>query len=547
MKIIIIGSVAAGTSVAAKARRNDENAEITLYNADYDISYSICGIPYFLGGEVDEVDTLTPRSAPWFKVRYNVDIHTRHEVTSIDPEKKTVTVKDLGTNEIKEDNYDTLVFATGASPTTPAITGVDQDHVFHVRTIQHAIAIDKYLNAKKPKKATIIGAGFIGLEMAEQLSHKGLEVTIIQRGNQIMPHLDKDMAIRVEEHLRKQNVTLLLNEEAASISEKTVETKNGNVIDSDIVFLATGVKPNTSLAEDIGVELGSCGAIKVNNRMQTSLPDIYAVGDVAESFSIVTGKSIYRPLGSTANKMGRIAGDVITGGDLEHRGILGTGILRVFDLAVGYTGLSEKEAVAEGYDVEVLHNIKPSRADYLGGKELVIKAIADRETSRILGVQIVGQDGVDKRLDVFVTAISFKAKAEDLFHLDLAYAPPFSTTKDPVMYTGMALQNAIDKKNKLITPQEIIDRIDSGEALQIIDTRATKQYEAAHVDGAINIPLAKLREEAKGLDTNIPTVTYCNKGVTGNAAQNVLINMGFKEVFNLSGGNKNYQSFTKGR
>lgn len=546
MKIIIIGSVAAGTSVAAKARRNDENAEITLYNADYDISYSICGIPYFLGGEVDELETLTPRSAAWFKKRYNVDIHTRHEVIEIDRDKKIVTVKNLDTSQTKEDTYDTLVFATGATPITPSIKGVDMEHVFHVRTIQNTASINSFMVSNNPKKVTIIGAGFIGLEMAEQLTHKGLEVTIVQRSNQIMPHLDKDMAFRVEEHIRDNGVNLLLNEEAAVITENTVETKSGKIIDSDMVILATGVRPNTKLAKDIGVELGTSGAIKVNTKMQTNLPDIYAVGDVAESFSVITGKSIYRPLGSTANKMGRIAGDVITGGDLEHRGILGTGILRVFDLAVGYTGLSEKEAKAEGFDLEVLHNIKPARAEYLGGKELVIKAIADSKTSQILGVQIVGEDGVDKRIDVFVTAISFKAKAEDLFHLDLAYAPPFSTTKDPVMYTGMALQNAIDKKNKQITPQELTDRIDNGEQFQIIDTRATKQYEVSNVDGAVNIPLAKLREEAKNLDPNIPTVTYCNKGVTGNAAQNVLKNMGFKEVFNLSGGNKNYQSFNKG-
>jgi NADPH-dependent 2,4-dienoyl-CoA reductase/sulfur reductase-like enzyme/rhodanese-related sulfurtransferase len=547
MKIIVIGSVAAGTSVAAKARRNDEDAEITLYNADYDISYSICGIPYFLGGEVDELETLTPRSASWFKVRYNVDIHTRHEVTSINPEKKTVIVKNLDTNEIKEDHYDTLVFATGATPITPKIDGVDRKHVFHVRTIQNTAAINEFMNSNNPKKVTIIGAGFIGLEMAEQLNHKGLDVTIIQRGNQIIPHLDKDMAFRVEEHLRNNGVKLLLNEEASVITGKAVETKNGKMIDSEIVILATGVKPNTKLAAEIGIEIGSSGAIKVNNKMQTNLPDVYAVGDVAESFSLITGKPIYRPLGSTANKMGRITGDVITGGDLEHKGILGTGILRVFDLTVGYTGLSEKEALAEGFDIEVLHNIKPARADYLGGKELVIKAIADRKTSQILGVQIIGEEGVDKRIDVFVTAISFKARAGDLFHLDLAYAPPFSTTKDPVMYTGMALQNAIDKKNRLITPQELTDRIESGEKFQIIDTRATKQYEVSNVDGAINIPLAKLRSEAQNLDPNLPTVTYCNSGVTGNAAQNVLRNLGFKEVFNLSGGNKNYQSFNNGK
>ncbi|AWI12621.1 Pyridine nucleotide-disulfide oxidoreductase [Caldibacillus thermoamylovorans] len=547
MKIIIIGSVAAGTSVAAKARRNDEDAEITLYNADYDISYSICGIPYFLGGEVDELETLTPRSAAWFKVRYNVDIHTRHEVTSINPEKKTVIVKNLDTNETKEDHYDTLVFATGATPITPKIDGVDRKHVFHVRTIQNTAAINEFMNLNNPKKVTIIGAGFIGLEMAEQLTHKGLDVTIVQRSNQIMPHLDKDMAFRVEEHLRNNGVKLLLNEEASVITEKAVETKSGKMIDSEIVILATGVKPNTKLATEIGIEIGSSGAIKVNNKMQTNLPDVYAVGDVAESFSLITGKPIYRPLGSTANKMGRIAGDVITGGNLEHKGILGTGILRVFDLTVGYTGLSEKEALAEGFDIEVLHNIKPARADYLGGKELVIKAIADRKTSQILGVQIIGEEGVDKRIDVFVTAISFKARAGDLFHLDLAYAPPFSTTKDPVMYTGMALQNAIDKKNRLITPQELTDRIESGEKFQIIDTRATKQYEVSNVDGAINIPLAKLRSEAQNLDPNLPTVTYCNSGVTGNAAQNVLRNLGFKEVFNLSGGNKNYQSFNNGK
>ncbi|MFB1100478.1 FAD-dependent oxidoreductase [Terribacillus sp. JSM ZJ617] len=543
MKIIIIGSVAAGTSVAAKARRNDESAEITLYNADYDISYSICGIPYFLGGEVDEVDTLTPRSAQWFKKRYNVDIFTRHEVINIDHERKTVTVKNLDTEEEKEDKYDTLVFATGATPLVPEIPGVDQEHVFNVRTIQDATAIDRYMVQKNPNKATIVGAGYIGLELAEQLTHKGIEVTIVQRSNQVMPHFDKDMAARVEKVLRDNGVNLLLNEEASEIKPSGVVTASGNEIESDIVFLAIGVRPNTKLAKKIGVEIGKTGAIAVNKQMQTNLPDVYAVGDVAESYSLITEEPIYRPLGSTANKMGRIAGDVITGGKLEHRGILGTGILRVFNLAVGQTGLSEKEALELGYDIEVLHNIKPASAEYLGGKEMVIKALANRNTGHILGVQAVGQSGVDKRIDVFATAITFKAKAEDLFHLDLAYAPPFSTTKDPVMYTGMALQNAIEQKNRLITPEQLEVRIANDDKIQVIDTRAAKQYEDSSVTGAVNIPLAELREKAKDLDPNLPTVTYCNSGVTGNAAQNVLRNQGFKEVYNLSGGNKNYQHY----
>ncbi|AYV70400.1 FAD-dependent oxidoreductase [Bacillus sp. PK3-056] len=547
MKIVIIGSVAAGTSVAAKARRNDEQAEITLYNTDYDISYSGCGIPYFLGGEVDEIETLTPRNPAWFKKRYNVDILVRHEVIAIDEKRRKIQVKNLDTNEIIEDVYDVLVFATGASPFTPPIEGVEKDHVFHVRTIQHTSAIDRFIKKREPKRAAIIGAGYIGLEMAEQLTNRGLEVTLVQRRNHILSHMDKDIVTYVEEHLVKKGVNLLLNEEVSEITTNEIRTKSGNVIETDLVILATGVRPNVHLAESIGVNIGHSGAIAVNNRMQTNLPDVYAVGDVAESYSLITGKPLYRPLGSTANKMGRIAGDVITGGALEHRGILGTAILRVFDLAVGQTGMNETEALEEGYDIEVLHNIKPARAEYLGGKQLVIKAIADRKTGRILGVQIVGEEGVDKRIDVFVTAITFKAKAEDLFHLDLAYAPPFSTAKDPVMYTGMALQNAIEKKNQLITPKDLSEKIEKREAIQVIDTRSAKQFNASCVDTAINIPLGDLREKCKELDPNLLTVTYCNSGVTGNAAQNVLRNLGFMNIYNLSGGNKNYQSYKKKR
>lgn len=547
MKIVIIGSVAAGTSVAAKARRNDEQAEITLYNTDYDISYSGCGIPYFLGGEVDEIETLTPRNPAWFKKRYNVDILVRHEVIAIDEKRRKIQVKNLDTNEIIEDVYDVLVFATGASPFTPPIEGVEKDHVFHLRTIQDTSAIDRFIKKKEPRRAAIIGAGYIGLEMAEQLTNRGLEVTLVQRRNHILSHMDQDIVTYVEEHLVKKGVNLLLNEEVSEITTNEIRTKSGNVIETDLVILATGVRPNVHLAESIGVNIGHSGAIAVNNRMQTNLPDVYAVGDVAESYSLITGKPLYRPLGSTANKMGRIAGDVITGGALEHRGILGTAILRVFDLAVGQTGMNETEALEEGYDIEVLHNIKPARAEYLGGKQLVIKAIADRKTGRILGVQIVGEEGVDKRIDVFVTAITFKAKAEDLFHLDLAYAPPFSTAKDPVMYTGMALQNAIEKKNQLITPKDLSEKIEKREAIQVIDTRSAKQFNASCVDTAINIPLGDLREKCKELDPNLLTVTYCNSGVTGNAAQNVLRNLGFMNIYNLSGGNKNYQSYKKKR
>ncbi|AIF65211.1 dehydrogenase [Terribacillus saccharophilus] len=543
MKIRIIGSVAAGTSVAAKARRNNEEADIRIYDRDYDISYSVCGIPYFVGDEVEDLETLNPRNPAWFKKRYNVSIQTRHEVIDIDHAAKTLTIKNLDTEETMTDTYDVLVFATGASPITPDIEGTKLEHVFHVRTIQHAGAIDQFIESSVPKKATIIGAGYIGLEMAEQLTHLGIEVTIIQRSNQVMKHLDKDIADHVADTLEAHGVKLLLGQEAIRITNTEVITSSGDTIASDIVFLAVGVQPNTALAEKIGVKIGETGAIAVNEKMQTNLPDVYAVGDVAESFSVITGKPLYRPLGSTANKMGRIAGDVITGGTSAHRGILGTGIVRIFELAVGQTGMNEQEALAHGYDIETLHNIKPARAAYLGGKEITIKATADRATGLLLGVQAVGEEGVDKRIDVFVTAMTFGAKAEDLFHLDLAYAPPFSTTKDPVMYTGMALDNAIKKHNKLLTPKELQHRLSQGESFQIIDTRARSQYETSHVPEAHSIPLAELREKAKELDPKKPTLCYCNSGVTGNAAQNILRNMGFEEVYNLSGGNKNYQKY----
>ena len=547
MKIIVIGSVAAGTSVAAKARRNTEEAEIVVYDQGKDISYSVCGIPYKIGGEVDSVDRLTPRDAKWFKKRYDVSIFTEHRVTKVDHEAKKIQVKDLKTGEVKEDAYDVLVFATGAAPLTPPpFDQAEYGNVFHVRNIQDLREIESYSETNQPKKALLIGAGFIGLEMTEQLVHKGWDVTIVQLENQVMPSMDADMAFRVEEVLMANGVHLHLGDTVKTIegkgTVKKVVTTNGATIETDIVILAAGVRPNTELAKEIGVTIGATGAVAVNNKMQTNIQDVYAVGDVAESFSAITGKPIYRPLGSTANKMGRIAGDVITGGNLEHRGVLGTGIFRVFDLHVGQTGMTEKEAKAAGYAVEVLYNIKPDHAEYLGGKELIIKALADKATGRVLGAQVLGSQGVDKRIDVLATAITFKAKAEDLFHLDLAYAPPFATTKDPIHYTGMALDNALHG-NPLMTPARLVEMQQKGESIQVIDTRSAKDFEKSHVQDAIHVPLGELRARAGELSKDIPTVTYCNKGVTGNAAQNILINLDFKEVYNLSGGNKNYQSY----
>lgn len=550
MKIIIIGSVAAGTSVAAKARRNTEEAEIVLYDKDMDVSYAVCGIPYAIGGEVENFDELTPRDAEWFKKRYNVDIHTSHEITQVDYDKKMVHGINLITKKSFTNNFDVLVFATGSVYNTPEIfVNRRFDNVFQVKNILSGKNIKKFVDENKPQKAVVIGAGYIGLEIAEQLKRLGLEVSLLQRSKYPMSHLDGDMSSRIIKEMRRKNIAFFPEEIVRKANGdgrlKSIETAKGTIFSADIFVLATGVMPNTALAKSMGIKLGITGAIEVNDKLETNLPNVYAVGDVAESFDRITRRAIYRPLASTANKMGRIAGDVITGGDLRYKGILGTGILRFFDLTIAQTGLTEKEALANDLNITTLYNIKPNKPEYMNGKEMVIKAIANKENGKILGAQIIGHDGVDKRIDVLATAISFGAIAEDLFHLDLAYAPPFSTTKDPIHYTGMGLNNDINNNTPLITPIELLRRIDSGEKLQIIDTRSKKQFETSRVKGAIHIALAELRDRYEELDKECVTVTYCNKGVTGNAAQNILLNKGFRQVYNLSGGNKNYQEILK--
>ncbi|EPH63776.1 MAG: FAD-dependent oxidoreductase [Enterococcus casseliflavus] len=550
MKIIIIGSVAAGTSVAAKARRNTEDAEIVLYDKDIDVSYAVCGIPYAVGGEVENFDELTPRDAEWFKKRYDVDIHTSHEITQVDYDKKLVQGINLITKKTFTNNFDVLVFATGSVYNTPEIFfNRHFENVFQVKNISSGKNIKKFVDENELKKAVVVGAGYIGLEMAEQLKRLGLEVSLLQRSKYPMSPLDGDMSSKIINEMRRNNIAFFPDETVRKVNGdgrlESIETAKGTIFSADIFVLATGVKPNTALAKSMGIKLGITGAIEVNDKLETNLPNVYAVGDVVESFDLITRRPIYRPLASTANKMGRIAGDVITGGDLRHKGILGTGILRFFDLTIAQTGLTEKEALANDLNITTLYNIKSNKPEYMNGKEMVIKAIANKENGKILGAQIIGHDGVDKRIDVLATAISFGATAEDLFHLDLAYAPPFSTTKDPIHYTGMALNNDINNNTPLITPIELLRRIDSGEKIQIIDTRSKKQFETSRVKGAIHIPLAELRDRYAELDKDCATVTYCNKGVTGNAAQNILLNKGFRQVYNLSGGNKNYQEILK--
>ncbi len=542
MRILIIGAVAAGTSAAAKARRNDEEAEITVYEKDRFISYSGCGMPYFLGDEVTKISDLTPRDPAFFAAKYRVEIKIRHEVLVINPDVKTLSVRNLESGETFDDHWDRLVIATGASAMRLPIIGADREDVFTLRNVNDMVRIKDWITEKKPDTAVIVGTGFIGLEVCENLAKLGIGVTLVEKLEQVTPGLDPDMSVLVRAHLEKNGIKVHTGASVAEVGSGSVVLADGTRILAGLTLLAAGVRPETSLAAACGIELGVAGAIRTNERMETSLPNIWACGDCVEHTHLVTGKKVWRPLGSTANKTGRIAGDQVSGGTLEFRGILGTGIFSVFGLAVAQTGLSEREAREAGYDVQVCHNIKPDKPEYLGGKEMTIKGIADRKTGRMLGAQIVGESGVDKRIDVIATAITFGAQAADLFHLDLAYAPPFSTTKDPVMYTGMILDNAINRGRPLITATELDRFAASGEPYTVIDTRVPKQYETAHVPDAVNRPHESIRENVEDLDKNALIVTYCNKGTTGNAAQNILLNKGFNNVRNLSGGFKQYKA-----
>ena len=550
MNIVVIGAVAGGTSAAAKARRNSESAVITMFDKDTDISYSACGLPYYIAEEIQERKELTPRDSAFFQKRYNIQVKTGHEVLEIDSQSKQLKVKALASQEVFTHNYDKLVISTGATSKTLSIPGADLENVFTLRNVSSADQIKEYLTSGQPKKATVIGSGFIGLEVADALFSRGLEVTVVEAMNHLLPPFDDDMAIYLEKYLLQKGISLVLGETAKEfLGTKKVEKvllNSGREIATDLVVVAIGVQPNTELARKAGIQLGETGAIKVNKKMETNIPDIYAVGDCAESYSLLTGEPLYRPMGTTANKMGRIAGDNLTGGSLEFRGILGTGIFKIGEYTAAVTGLSEQEALKNGYQVETIHNVKPNQQTYYpGGSEMVIKAVADRKSKKLLGTQIFGKHGVDKRIDVFATAISFGATVEDLFHLDLAYSPPYATTKDPIAYTGMILTNDILGGRPLISPRELVEEKAQGEDLLIIDVRDPKQYEKSHVDDAINIPLDQLREKLHQLDQEKNIVVYCNGGVSGNSAQNTLINYGFKKVRNLSGGHKNWEVWKK--
>lgn len=445
MKIIVIGAVAAGTSAAAKARRMMPEADIVVYEKNAFISYASCSMPYYIGPTIERFEDIVPRTPESFGESRGVNIKTRHEVLKICHQDKTIVVRDPEGREFV-DSYDKLVLATGARAFMLPIPGVDLPHVFPLRRVEDMLAIDAFIDEESPKRAVIIGSGFIGIEMAENLHERGLHVTMLEASSQISNNLDSEIAKKVQDVLTSHAIDVFLSSAAEAITEEKVQVKEGPEFEADLVIMAVGVRPNIELAQEDGLAIGQTKAIAVNSWLQTSDPDIYACGDCIETPHRILGRPVYIPLGTTANKTGRIVGENVVGGKAEYEGILGTSIYKVFDYAVGQTGLTEKAAIQEGYDVMTTLIEGQSRSRHFGGGELTLKAVADRQSGRLLGVQAFGQDGVDKRVDVIATALTFGAHIDDLTQLDLAFAPPFSGSRDQIHYIGMNLEKKLRKE-----------------------------------------------------------------------------------------------------
>lgn len=448
---IIIGGEAAGMSAASKIRSIDTEADIHVFEKSGYISYAACGMPYLIEGKVADSKSLVVYDAKFFKEKRNIDVFLHHEVVKISPSAKSVLVKNLQTGEESQYSYDRLLIATGARPVLPPIKGTDLEGVFTLRKLEEGIAVNDYIAGKRPVRGLIIGAGNIGMEMAEAFSARGLSVTIIEKMSTILGSMDDEINEVVEEELKRNGVTLIksmavvgFNGEGSAVEQAVLE--DGSEIAADIAVIGAGVRPNVEIATEAGIEAGQTKAIKVNERMETNVADIYAAGDCAEAYHLVYGKNAYIPLGPTANKQGRVAGENMAGGNSKFAGIVGTSVFKVFDLEVGRTGLTEKDAEREGMDHVsnvIEHNsIAPY---YPGDVKIRVKLVAERKSGKLLGAQMVGRQGVSKRLDVFATALSAGMTVEDVSNLDLGYAPPFAPVYDPVLIAGSELLKKIKK------------------------------------------------------------------------------------------------------
>lgn len=546
-KILIIGGVAGGASAAARLRRLNEHIEIILFEKGEYISFANCGLPYYIGGDIKNKADLTLQTPLGFKKRFNIDVRTFNEVTAINKDKKTVTVLNHNTNETYEESYDILLLSPGAEPIRPNLEGINLSRVFTLRNIPDTYRIKDYIDNAAPKSAAVIGGGYIGVEMAENLVQAGLSVTIVEMQNQVISPLDFDMASILHNELERNGVTLKLETALEKIEEQGSSLKvvtNKGAFDADMVILAIGVKPETKIAAEAGLKLNQRGAVIVNDNMKTSDDFIYAAGDAVEVTDFITKEKAVIPLAGPANKQGRIAADNIAGIKSTYRGTQGSAILKVFSLTAASTGITEKTAKRLGLNYEKNFTISASHAGYYpGAEEMFIKTIFDKDTGKILGAQIAGREGVDKRCDVIAAAINFKATVYDLTKLELCYAPPYSSAKDPVNMAGYVAENILKGISKIFHYHDVSSLPKDG-SVNLIDTRTRGEYRLGHIDGFINIPVDSLRERMNEIDKSKPVYIVCQVGLRGYLACRILSGYGY-DCYNLSGGYALYKEIIK--
>ena len=542
MKIVIVGGVAGGASAAAKARRTNESAEITMFEKGQFVSFANCGLPYYVGDTIQDREELLLQSPESFWRRFRVRAMVRHEVLAIDRVEKLVIAKNLATGEIIKERYDKLVLAPGAGALNPSIPGIQAKNIFTVKTVPDSDAIREFISENRPRRCLVIGGGFIGLETAEALLNRGLEVTVVEKAPEVLPVFDVDMARLVAQHLKDQGLHLVVGDGIRAFHEADnlateAELESGRRLAMDLAILSIGVRPELKLAREAGLEIGKAGGIAVNDHQQTSDLDIFAAGDAVETVHLVTRKPACIPLAGPANKQGRVAGANAAGGDLRFPGALGTAIVESLGITAAKTGLSEKDARENGFDyfVSVTHPLDHA-GYYPGAEPLHMKLVVEGKTGRLLGAQIVGEKGVDKRIDVLATALGAGLMVQDLADLDLAYAPQFSSAKDPVVMAGFVAANALRGELRTITCEELLRRLAAGEPIQVLDVRTKGEFEERHLPGARLVPIDELRDHLSELDREKETVVYCKVGLRGYLAARILQQHGFRKVANVTGG-----------
>lgn len=540
MKVIIVGGVAGGATAAARLRRLDENVQIIMIERSGFVSYANCGLPYYVGGTITDRSKLTLQTPQSFRNRFNIDARVRQEVVSIDRAAHTVTVRRLDDGTEYVEGYDKLILSPGARPVTPDLPGIDAERLFTLRTVEDTYRIAEFIERRQPRRAVVVGAGFIGLEMAENLRDRGVEVTVVQRGEHVMPVFDADMASLLHNHLREQGVELLLKADVTGFEETSdaifTALADGRVLESDLVMLSIGVAPESTLAREAGLELGLRGSIKVDAAMRTSDPDIYAVGDAVEVTNVVTGSPALIALAGPANKQGRIAADNICGRKSEFGGSQGSSVLKLFELDGASTGLTLTAARAAGIDAEAVILSPANHATYYPGAEtMTLKVVFERGTGRILGGQAIGRGGVDKRIDALAVAIRARMTAADLTELDLAYAPPYSSAKDPVNMAGFMIENILDDLVDQVTWDEALEIVaEDGDAI-LLDTRTAGEHARGGIEGALHIPVDELREHLDELPRDKRLLVFCASGLRSYVACRILSQHGFA-CANVSGG-----------